>query len=127
MMQLQRPMFEEGPLGPWKAYVRVRPPHPHGRPLFTVVASWFGPPQVQFPADPRPGHRDDQYATPDRELAIEVARRAVEELRHGRTSVDVGPGERVALDLRAIARDLIARDAKSPYVDPALGAAAPAP
>ncbi|MTD43839.1 hypothetical protein GKE82_05850 [Conexibacter sp. W3-3-2] len=126
VLKPERPIWEAGPAGPWAARVKVRPITRGRAVLFEVVASWVGPPQVQFPADPLPGERNDAYATPDRALALEVAARALESLREGERGADVGPGERAAVDLRAIARDLIRRDDSSPYADPGLGAAAPA-
>ncbi len=117
----ETPMFREGPLGPWGAEVKIIPMRLRSGWNFEVHAAWTGPPQWGFPPDPRPGSRSDTLVVQRLELARELAGRAVDSLRAGETR-----DGRAAIDLRAVHRELVAR-VGSPYVDPVLGAGAPAP
>jgi hypothetical protein len=84
------PIFEEAQLGPWRGRVRVIPivgvASRWGTTQFEVSAEWHGPGLVGLPPTDRPVDAADTYMTDDVELALVIARRAVELLRRGDVS-----------------------------------------
>jgi hypothetical protein len=90
----ERPILDEQPVGPLRAHIAVVPITDAGpRVLFAVEGQWPAPELAGPP--PARTLMSDNYVTPDRELAIGVARRAIDTLRAG-----------LEPDLAAIARVL---------------------
>lgn len=120
-----RAIYLTSPLGPWRGHVTVTPVLLPAGPAFEVHATWHGPPQIGFPPDHARGDRSDTIMVGHQELAVEIARRATDELRDAREVDGIG-GSFARLDLRRLHRELVLRDGLSPYVDPSLGAGRPA-
>jgi len=81
------PIFEDGPVAPWHATVKVIPLEGiRGGPHFEVLCAWTGPPPHLHPPSDRAVDASDVYTvTPSDgpDFAKELARRALEDLRAG--------------------------------------------
>jgi hypothetical protein len=82
-----RPLLEQGPIGPLGARIRVVPIRVEthlAAVLFQVEAEWTGPGLPELPPAPGPVEAREVYAIGDLELAKATAQAAVDELRAGR-------------------------------------------
>lgn len=73
-----------GPVGPWRAVVRVEALHLARGVQFEVLANWTGPPAIGFPPSRQPVAAMDCYVVgAELELARAVAIAAIEQLSAG--------------------------------------------
>lgn len=82
----EKTLLELGPLGPWRAYVKVTPLTGLGRAgtRFEVLCEWEGPGLEGLPPSPRPVSASDLFLVDELEHARRLAYTAASDLRSAR-------------------------------------------